>query len=344
MRHLNLVAILALGVIHSSRLMAADADVTVLIEKLAQTKDSLERTDVLQDIAKLGTDGKSAGPAVKKLLEDPDWDVQVAAARTIGYIGAAKSIDVLIDLMERKDDWRLPFVAAESLGQLKVERAEPALSVLWNNHWYPPVCDAAGRAIGVIHGKESAEGSAADRAILEFFKFKDEREKIDRFERGDWTRLRLPINLLGETPLPVRVRRSDDRLQTEHRLLVETADGHLIINGEDNDGGAIEFVDKKGNVQLVSTVKTKAIYKIDNRFYAVTGPTHPKMKEGFIQMVEKADDGRWITRKFRSLPGEPEISWLLKTHDIAVSCTGGMVKMAPDGEMKFLTRKQVVSQ
>jgi hypothetical protein len=68
------------------------------------------------------------------------------------------------------------------------------------------------------------------------------------------------------------------------------------------------------------------------------------MKEGFIQMVEKADDGRWIARKFRSLPGEPEMAWLLKTHHIVVSCTGGIVKMAPDGEMEFLKRKQLVSQ
>jgi hypothetical protein len=322
--------------------MAAENEVTVLLEKLAQPKDASVRANLLRNIAILGERANSAGPAVVKLLSDENWDVRVAAARTLGYIGMVEAAGELIELLDRKDDWRLVFVAAESLGKLRVKQAEPALSSIWNSHWYLPVRDAAGRAIDAIHGKEPPrESPSREQVMLDFFSYRDDRENFETLSFGDEFRVRFPIVVLCNEPRSVKVLRKDGGMRTERHLGTNTDDGYLIATDEES-GGAMEFVDRKGNAQLLAEEKTKAIYGWGDDYLAVTDPTRPNVNCGFIYKLKRNPEGKWTAAKFRRLPGEPTAYWMLKGRRMLVGCTGGIVVVSVDGDVEFYTRDKAV--
>jgi hypothetical protein len=334
------------------------AEVEVLIEKLkkpadpgagmtvkdfAQTNDASNRKVILRDIASLRNRGNSAGPAVMKLLTDTDWEVRVAATRTLGYIGYKEAIDDLVKLLDRQDDWRLVFVAAESLGRLRAKQAAPTLSVVWNNHWYPPVCAAAGRALDAIGENAAVDASHADEPIiLDFFEYEDDREKVDTLESSDRIESRIPVETLCNHPLTIKVRRKDGKIRSEEHVGVRTPSGYLIGTEDGKSGGALEFVDLEGNVQLISKDHTKAIYRIADEYLAITYLTDLSMNGGFVQKLKRSPEGRWTAEKWRALPGAPQVCWLMKNDKILVSCVGGIVLIAPACEMDSLTRKQVL--
>jgi HEAT repeat protein len=319
---------------------SADA-VPILVEDLAQMSGASDRKIVLRAIASLRARGNSAGPVVMKYLAEADWDVRVAAARTLGFVGCKEAAEELIKLLDRQDDWRLVFVAAESLGRLRAKQAEPALSGIGNSHWYPPVCAAVERALDMIREGSSIKVSDKD-VLLNFFEYEDAREEIERLEPSEWTKTRAPVQPLANAPFTIKVRRKDGRMQREEHIGITIDGGYLIATDNGERGGALEFVDPGGNVQLIAQENTMAIYRVDDDIFAVTGPAHLSAKAGFIQKLRKSAGGQWTVEKWRTLPGAPRISWLLKTRKILVSCLGGIVLVSLNGEMELLTRKQAL--
>lgn len=103
---------------------AGNADIANLIERLNKKPDIL----VIRDIAALKENGKSAGPSLVRCLWHDDWDVRVAAASAMGYIGYAEAIPELIKLLGTDHDWRLVYVSVQSLGRLHAAEAVPALT------------------------------------------------------------------------------------------------------------------------------------------------------------------------------------------------------------------------
>ncbi|HET6410153.1 MAG TPA: hypothetical protein VFG14_19845, partial [Chthoniobacteraceae bacterium] len=107
-------------------------------------------------------------------------------------------------------------------------------------------------------------------------------------------------------------------------------------------GGALEFVDVEGNVQLIASDHAKAIYRIVDDYFAVTYVTDLSMNGGFVQKLKRTPEGLWTAEKWRALPGAPRLCWLLKNNEILVSCVGGIALIAPTGEMTSLTRKKAL--
>ena len=110
-------------------------------------------TELLASVASWGNAWRDAGPGVVPLLKHADWDVRRAAAETLGYIGYEEGAPALIEALSDAEDWSLVYAAAEALGRMKVASAVPALQRVATGHWFPPVREAARRALEVIAGR-----------------------------------------------------------------------------------------------------------------------------------------------------------------------------------------------
>ncbi|MBA3756113.1 MAG: HEAT repeat domain-containing protein [Nitrosomonas sp.] len=141
--------------------------------------------ELFRDIASLRANGRSAGPSIVPFLRNENWDLRVVAARTIGYIGYSQAITELTDLLRTDDDWRLVYVATVSLGRLKALKAVPALTLLSETYWYPPVRKAAKESIEVITKRsENSSKPHHDNFAFEFFEYEDVgRVTSDKFQR-----------------------------------------------------------------------------------------------------------------------------------------------------------------
>ena len=73
-------------------------------------------------------------------------------ASVLGFIGYAPAKQRLIELLE-DPDWRVVYAAARSLGWLKAREAVPALRKIASGHWLAEVRDEAARAIAVLQSQ-----------------------------------------------------------------------------------------------------------------------------------------------------------------------------------------------
>ena len=121
-------AVKALGAIGPTALLPflnTDSRFLAAVPSAEQAGDPYTTKRLMCDISELREHGAAAGPVAVKLLTSKEWEVRVEAARTLGQIGYQESADELIKLLQRPDDWRLVFSAAESLGLLKRKEAVP---------------------------------------------------------------------------------------------------------------------------------------------------------------------------------------------------------------------------
>ena len=141
---------------------------------------AFQRTITVRDIANLHERGRSAGPAVLPYLEHSDWDLRVAAARALGYIGYSPAADGLIKLLDCEEDWRVVLSAVESLARLNAHKALPKLAVISRSHWYPPVRRMAARAVKSLKsGAPFKSGFENENFPTEFFGYEELESKME---------------------------------------------------------------------------------------------------------------------------------------------------------------------
>ena len=67
--------------------------------------------------------GIVAGPIIADYLNNPYWDIRVAAARAIGFIGFQRANPSLIRFLANEEDWQLVWASVEALGQASGPRS-----------------------------------------------------------------------------------------------------------------------------------------------------------------------------------------------------------------------------
>jgi HEAT repeat protein len=313
----------------------------ILAARLEHTADPHRRMLLMRDIAELKALGKSAGPTVAKYLNDEDWNVRVGATRALGYIGYEEAVDDLIKLWSRLDDWRLVLSAAESLGRLKAERALPALKKVATTHWYPPVRKSAQNADKAIRSGEVAESKYhAENFPVEYFGYEQAGDNMEMLEIEDVKSIRFTLDTTQHQPLTVAIKEKDGTVKSRQLRGVKVEDGYLVGSDNGEWGGEITFVGLSNDPHVIAHDNTEAIYKTTHGIIAVTGLAHMTSNSGFIQTLSKGVDGRWTATKWKTLPGAPRFSRLLRDGRLLISCYGGIVLVSSDGEMTSLTRKQ----
>jgi hypothetical protein len=301
--------------------------------------DSFERTLQIRDLARQGTLAKYAGPDLLKDLEGDDWDVRAAAARAIGYVGFEDATDALIPLLHHKEDWRLVYSAAESLGRLRARKALPALAAVSKEYWYPPAREAAKRAMASIRDSVVPASRSDETANYDDDFFDRGKTDSDWITEKEARSLRFPVAVTPDDlmSIPVRMRGGRDE---EKMRGVKVDDGYLVGSDRGEWGGEIAYVNRAGKARILTPLNTEAIYRTKAGIVAVTGLAHMTFNSGCLFRISKTAEGEWSASKWRVLPGAPRVSRLLKDGNLFISCHGGMVLISTDGRMRSVTHQK----
>jgi HEAT repeat protein len=302
-----------------------------------------------QDLAALRENGREAGAFLETLLVHEQPNVRVCAARTLGFIGASGSSSALVRCLADADDWQLVYVAADSLGRLRARSAFDPLERTANSHWFPPVRDAARRALAAIGGADPYPPPSDPRSIFREF---------DEYE-SEWRTRRVT-----EEPLPAFVVDPDEL--TPDELASTRYEGEIVTASGDAcgpDGRCVERVEQRpncglrvGRVVLLGSTRgewggelvaaaagaptefilrenVQGVHAIPSGIVAVTGLCHLGFDFGALYRIDLRPDGRFEATWWKRLPGKPSDSGVLPDGSLFVRCHGGDVVVAADGSI-----------
>ena len=328
-----------------------------MVEKLKSKPRVFDKVLVIRNIAELGKKGAKAGPALMGYLNGSDWELRLASARAVGFVHYTEAKGKLIQLLDNPEDWRLALSAAESLGRLQAAEAAPTLEKVAKNHWYPPVREAAARALQAIQSKRPFRASYEDDGNYPvFFGYEGiglASESYKLMEKEDPSLIRFPIADRSKDAVEVVIKEpgADPERVIRKGIGIEIEGRKWYLVGSDNGefGGSIDCLDSMGNLQTLVNANTEAVYKAGKQIFAVTGLAHLAMSEGMIYKITKAPDRLvepqiWEATPWRALPGAPRFSRLLQDGTLFVRCYGGIVLVFPDGTMKSLTRAEAFKE
>lgn len=330
---------------------------------------------LLRDLAKTGVAGNSAGPALLELLNHPDWDIRIGAARAIGYVEYAAGADALVPLLEEPGDVRLNWVAAQSLGSLRAPKATTALQRVAQTHWFPPVRDAARQALSGVGPSDgrSAEGERSDFTFaVAFYEYQATANELAACKKTAISVLREPresklridndaeqlakmgyaatVLSYGEAePVPQgagapKVIELTPNNIVEHRSTVSQVpsvalrvDGGWLAGSDRGEwGGELVFLGDDGVNQTILDENIKDIYRLGPRIVVVTGLAHLMMSKGMLYEITRSDVGKWKARRWRSLPGAPRTSGLVSSGELLVSTSNRVpILVSSDGAMRM---------
>jgi HEAT repeat protein len=302
--------------------------------------------NLLRDIAEKRESLRDVGPAVMEQLASEDWDLRVAAARCLGYIGFAEAEPNLVAALSDVRDWRLPYVSSESLGRLHARGAVTALLKLKSEHWYPPVREAAAKAIEVIeHGGQYTSRFPPYNFPMEFYGYMS-LEGIpeashahpplktgpDELSKDDLTSLGYDAKRVGYDSVAHRMRESSIRAAPVCGIRVDG--GSVLGSSRGEWGGELVYVDAQGAVNRLVSSNTRAIHRMPFGIVAVTGLAHLAFSQGGLYRIDRSREGFKAT-KWRTLPGAPRESGFLANGDLFIACDGGDIVITPSGELRM---------
>lgn len=325
--------------------MGTAAAAPILAEYLQKANDR-DCTLILREIASLHQRGRSAGATVFPLLKSENWETRQCAIRTLGYIGYEEAAGDLIRLLDCVEDWGVVMSAAEALGRMEIKAATPKLTEVSQEHWYPPVREAANVALRAIRERVHPKSRYAESNFaLEYFDFWNAGENLEKLESTDFVRLHLPIHEVDKAiPRTVLANPEGTPDVPGGNCAIKVSDGYLVGHNRGEWGGEIVFVDFAGKARTLVHENTEAIHQTKSGILATTGLAHMMMNSGVIYKLDKGVTGEWQARPWRALPGAPAFSILLKDGRLLVNCYSGIVTVSPHGDMRILTRKEALKQ
>ena len=244
--------------------MQSPYSVNLLIDRLNKSNNANEKILVLRDIAEMGKIANSAGPAILPYLKNKNWDVQIAAAITLGYIDFKPATDGLIDALNFEPNCKLNYVSALALGRIKSKTALEYLQKVEINHWYPPVKEAAKNAIKQINDPTFILKPKKEYTFPEMF------FSYENFGLG------IPCcNLVQCT--------DGQKLNLKNGILIGTDNGEF--------GGELKYINTSGKEKVILHEQIKSLYKINENIIAIVGLAHLSGNYGSIyQIIENEDN------------------------------------------------------
>jgi len=304
------------------------------------------------------------------LLDSPDWNIRLAAARALGYISYEPAVKQLVGLLQDPTDVRLNWVAAESLGRLQAREAQDALRTTADNHWYPPVRTAAETALHHIRDGTDYPVYPHNFAF-EFFAYFNLnvaleacqvrphaflQQPVDRKLHPDspperLTALSFPVMVESIAPMnevptgpKTEILRANEDGTVEYRgevsvapqVALRTPNGWLAGTNFGEWGGHLVYVGDDGGTQLIIEENIADLHELEGHPVAVAGLAHMFSNNGLLYEVRRAADGSWNARPWRALPGAPGNSGLIDARHLLVFIYGGgAVLVGADGTMRM---------
>lgn len=330
---------------------------------------------LLHDLALTGHAGRDAGPVVVGLLSHADAEIRIAAARALGFIDYRPAIGALLPLLDAPEDLRLNWVAADSLGRLQATQARAALQRIAVGHAYPPVRAAASQALRILDGEATVPAPPDDSLVgtwtyLEYQRIGQalaicERPLVETLREPKGTKLRAEegkaalealaydseILSYDAPPEEKAAAEREDRVievspgnWVEHRTSVREAPtvalrvpgGWLAGSNRGEWGGEVMFIATGGKPQKVIDANVEDIYRLGDRYVAVTGIAHLTLNEGQVTELVRTADGTWSARPWRVLPGAPRASRLVEGGELLIDVlSGGSLLLSPEGKFRM---------
>jgi len=313
------------------------------VEALCRRIEYSATPDDLMRLAEMGTTAESAVPIVVSALSDPYWESRVAAARALGFMGTEKCIEVLRELLVNEDDWRLVFVSVESLGRLKAKSAARDTEAVAAAHWFPPVREAARKALRVFSGKERYVAPRKMKNFRsEFFIYQwpwidsqsgQPATLVPTFEPESGSLNNREIeaeSFSGEVP---------GRTQLVCGLRIDRG---LLLGADGGEwGGGLAFKDKDGKDHILNGENVVGIHRVAVGVIAAGGYAHVFENHGYLYLVDVDAEPIPTARIWKALPGAPIKTGKLSNGGLFVSCVGGDVVISPDGRIAMATEETV---
>ncbi len=303
-------------------------------------------------IARYGVHGKSAGAALVQYLNHKDWDVRIGAATALGFIEYDQASPSLIEILENKNDWRLVYVTAESLGRIGAKDSVPALTKVSLNHWYPPVRDVAKGVVEVIRSNAVYKPkNASSNPSMNFFDYEHAGRELGKpsaveNERQSDTKSASEKGSLNEKELKKLVYEiethyygPEGKMIRKRKQIPETGikveDGYIVGASRGEWGGELMFIDGNGAFTKILDDNIQGIYHTTSGVVVVAGMAHLSSNRGMLYTVIKQADGKWAAVKWRALPGVPRSSDLRENGDLFIGSPFGSVLVSPDGSIRM---------
>ncbi|MCI5150503.1 MAG: hypothetical protein D3916_14145 [Candidatus Electrothrix sp. MAN1_4] len=325
---------------------------------------------LLRDLAAIGIAGTGAGPTATELLDHSDKEIRLAAARCLGYINYKESVPKLIKLLDEPSDFRLNWIAAESLGRIADKAALNALKRISKSHWYPAVRNAAVKAVKNINSSvvSSHYEINKDRFGYEFFCYKNlsapvcKKIKLEKVKESAGTKLLIkhdedklqtlsyPSEIIGfdasdaEEQLAagnvVEIRPDNmieirDPITQTPDVAMRTEHGWLVGSSRGEFGGELVYIADDKEAVMIFSDNIENIYRLGKRYIAIAGLCHMTLNDGMVYELKPAGDGKWDYKPWRTLPGAPSSSWLVETGEVLVNTAGGSILISDDGSMRM---------
>jgi hypothetical protein len=322
---------------------------------------------LLREIAGLGPAAHDVGPEIVKELRPIDSQTGAMAALALGHIGYREAIPDLVAALHNKDDHEFVAAAAEALGRLKADEAEPGLQAVAASHWNEWVRNEARTAIEAIHGRHvygvmgwngfatSREEEAQARAEFELLShtaaFQEERMREQKWWRTreffdgcrlTWVRLTSPVAASAKLMKPDGSI-EDFPLTMLPRYQLRFAGGTLLGYDQGEFGAGLVFVPKKGEAQYFPIEWVRQFIRWKGGVLVVTDDYD---HSGRLHLVRADADGRITVHPFKRMPSprEPFIrdhdgglrlsNWLhLNSEGAAVRC---WVRLTIAGDLELI--------
>lgn len=326
----------------------------------------------LTEVAQLGKAGYDAGEVITRQLNGKDIATTVLATRALGFIEYTPAAQQLIPFLTAPANAQLSWVAAESLGRMKAEVAIPALKNAAQNHWFPPVRDAAKKAIDHIEtGKDYPDESNINYIAFKSFTYeafglkacenvtlaKTAEPKEHKLYRSNAAQelagLAYPSVILSygandeaqqKAADPDGIIVVNDQNIVEHRqeikqvpsVALRVDGGWLAGSNRGEWGGELVYIADNGKSTQLLDTNIEDIYQLGDRYIATAGLAHLFMNDGMIYQLMQTENGAWQAKEWLMLPGAPETSWLVETGEILINTNdGGSILLAKNGTMRM---------
>lgn len=290
---------------------------------------------LLDRLREMGRGAGKAGGAVVELLADPDWQVRLVAAETLGYLDYEDGVGALRKLLFGKDDWELVCRAAESLARLKAQSALSDLETVASAHWFPPVREWALRCMEVIEGKTTLEALANRRPD----RSEDETRVVSlpTYWKSD-PALLTPDQLRANKYTVHEKGRNDDDAPMVHTFPWEPVcglriGGGMLLGGNRGEfGGELVFRSSAGDTVLFDD-NIQGLCRMPFGVVAVTGLAHLVGRQGMLYLIDERNGATPNARAWKRLPGAPRQFGILENGDLFVACTWCDIVISAAGEI-----------
>jgi len=331
--------------------------VSVLLEALP-----FDAEYVLSDIKRLGRNGFTAGPAVLAYLGDPNWDVRVTAADTLGHIGYTPASSALTNALDDKNDWKIVYAATIALARLAADKSIESLYVVRDTHWYPPVGEIANTAIRHVQlgedltedewwqfsgvedspeacdaiNRESVEETrnqklyqADDESELQKLSYETEIYSYDAREGTEPNKNGI-VEVTNENMVELV-----ERIQQTPTVARKISDGWLVGADRGEWGGELIHISSNGKSTKLHDGNVEDIFFVGSQIVATSGLAHLFGSRGVLLKIDRDDSGQYIASQWKRLPGAPVSSWLIEGDELLVNTYGGSVVVGEDGSMRM---------